>query len=181
MTNLFPTWRHAGRTLAVAAMTAAALAIAAGRAHAEPNSQVYEKAQQYKDAALMLLARLVNIDSGTGDEQGVKAVGAIAIDELTKLGARIETFPAKPVIGDNIVVTFTGTGKGRNFLIAHMDTVFAKGTAAARPFQIKDDRAYGPGVKGRQGRYRCGGVCPENPARYQFQELRQDHAAAQYQ
>ena len=31
-------------------------------------------------------------------------------------------------------------------LIAHMDTVFAKGTAAARPFRIEGDRAYGPGV-----------------------------------
>jgi glutamate carboxypeptidase len=151
MTNLFPTWQYARRMITVAAMTAAALVVAVDRGHAQPNQQVYEKAQQYKDAALMLLERLVNIDSGTGDEQGVKAVSAIAIEELTKLGARIETFPAKPVVGDNIVATFTGTGKGRIFLIAHMDTVFAKGTVVARPFQIKDGRAYGPGVDDDKG------------------------------
>jgi glutamate carboxypeptidase len=29
--------------------------------------------------------------------------------------------------------------------MAHMDTVFKEGSAAERPFHIKDGRAYGPG------------------------------------
>src|SRR5471032_2223824 len=63
-------------------------------AHAEPNAQVYEKAEQDKGDALALLQRLVGIDSGTFNEQGINRVGAIATAELTALGARIETFPA---------------------------------------------------------------------------------------
>ena len=32
------------------------------------------------------------------------------------------------------------------FVFGHMDTVFTKGTAAARPFRIENGIAYGPGV-----------------------------------
>ena len=35
--------------------------------------------------------------------------------------------------------------------MAHMDTVFAQGTAAARPFRIEGGRAYGPGVSDDKG------------------------------
>ena len=35
--------------------------------------------------------------------------------------------------------------------MAHMDTVFAKGAAAARPFRIEGGRAYGPGVSDDKG------------------------------
>jgi glutamate carboxypeptidase len=133
-------------TVAIVALTATP-----ERVRAEPNKQVYEKAQQYKDEAIALWERLVNIDSGTGDEQGLKEVGAIAIEELKKLGAKLETFPAKPAVGDNIVASFSGTGKGRIFLMAHMDTVFARGVASTRPFRIKDGRAHGPGVSDNKG------------------------------
>ena len=51
-----------------------------------------------------------------------------------------------PAVGDNIVASFSGAGKGKVLLMAHMDTVFAKGAAAARPFRIEGGRAYGPGV-----------------------------------
>lgn len=139
------------RLFAWAAAATAALLVAQGSVRADPNKQVYERAQHYKSDALKLWERLVNIDSGTGDEDGLKAVSAIAIAELQKLGAHIETVPAKPAVGDNVVATFAGSGKGRIFLMAHMDTVFAKGTAAVRPFRIMDGRAYGPGVSDNKG------------------------------
>jgi len=120
-------------------------------AHAEPNAQVYEKAEQDKGDALALLQRLVGIDSGTFNEQGINRVGAIATAELTALGARIETFPATPALSRNIVATLTGTGHGRILLVAHMDTVFADGAAAERPFHIDAGRAYGPGVMDDKG------------------------------
>ena len=75
-----------------------------------------------------------------------QAVGAVAVEELKKLGAAIEAIPAMPAYGNNIVARLSGTGKGKMLLIAHMDTVFTKGAAAARPFRIEGGRAYGPGV-----------------------------------
>ena len=147
----FPARRRVRSILVPATVAIVALAAAPERIRAEPNKQVYEKAQQYREEALKLWERLVNIDSGTGDEQGLKEVGAIATEELKKLGAKVETFPAKPAVGDNIVATFSGTGKGRIFLMAHMDTVFGRGVASARPFRIKDGRAHGPGVSDNKG------------------------------
>jgi glutamate carboxypeptidase len=135
--------------LAVFAAMIVTLTSSAGRA--EPLKPVYDKAQQFKNDALSFLGRLVSIDSGAGDEQGVNGVGALVTEELKKLEARVEISSAKPAAGDNIVATLTGSAKGKVLLIAHMDTVFAKGTVAARPFRIANDRAYGPGVSDNKG------------------------------
>jgi glutamate carboxypeptidase len=129
--------------LALALTLGGAVATAAAEVH----KPVLERAEEHQAAAIKLWERLVNIDSGTGDADGLNAVGAIAIERLKALGAAIELFPTPaPAGGDNIVATFSGGGRGKVLLIAHMDTVFRKGTAAARPFRIEGGRAYGPGV-----------------------------------
>jgi glutamate carboxypeptidase len=127
------------------------LALMISPAVAEPNKLILDRAQHYQADALKLLERLVNIDSGTGYAEGLVQVGAIAVEELRKLGADIEILPARPAVGDNIVATFNGTGKDRILLMAHTDTVFAPGTAVKRPFRIEGDRAYGPGVSDDKG------------------------------
>jgi glutamate carboxypeptidase len=130
----------------LAALAFAAFVTLGPAVAAEAVKPILDSAEKHKPGAIKLWERLVNIDSGTGDAEGLKAVGAIAIEELKKLGAAIETVPSSPAVGDNIVATFTGTGKGKVLLMAHMDTVFGKGAAAARPFRIERGRAYGPGV-----------------------------------
>ncbi|NWC07470.1 M20/M25/M40 family metallo-hydrolase [Pseudomonas agarici] len=128
-----------------------ALSIAAPHALAQINQPVHDRAEHYKEDGLKLLERLVNIDSGSGYEPGLQQVRAIVSEELKKLGASIETFPATPASGESIVATLKGTGKARILLMAHMDTVFKEGTATAKPFYIKDGRAYGPGVMDDKG------------------------------
>ncbi|HEX8605288.1 MAG TPA: glutamate carboxypeptidase [Pseudoduganella sp.] len=108
-------------------------------------------AQAQQPAALALLEKLVNIDSGTFNAKGLDAVGAIAAAELARQGFRIEKLPATPAAGHNLVATRTGTGKGRVLLVAHLDTVFADGTAAKRPFRVEGRRAYGPGIMDDKG------------------------------
>jgi glutamate carboxypeptidase len=49
------------------------------------------------------------------------------------------------------VATFTGAGRGRILVIAHMDTVFQPGTVAERPFRVDGGRALGPGVVDDKG------------------------------
>lgn len=122
------------------------LSIAAPPVTAEPNRAVYAQAQQAKEPAISLLERLVKIDSGTGYEQGLKQVEGILVEELKELGAEIETFPATPNAGMNVVARFAGGGKGKILMIAHIDTVFKEGTAGERPFRIQEGRGYGPGV-----------------------------------
>ena len=118
---------------------------------AAQNDRIYDRAEQYKDDALKLLEQLVNVDSGTGDHQGVGAVAAIVNAELGRIDARIETSPNTTGAGENFVARFTGSGRAKILLIAHLDTVFAKGTAAQRPFRISGRRAYGPGVQDDKG------------------------------
>lgn len=112
---------------------------------------VYAHAQQARTEATALLERLVNIDSGTGNETGIDQVGAIVVAELRALGAHIELSSAAPATGKNILATFNGKGGRKLLVIAHLDTVFADGTAAKRPFKIVGQRAYGPGVADNKG------------------------------
>ena len=119
---------------------------------ATPDKLVQTGAEQAKEPALKLLEQLVNIDSGSGYEPGLSKVSAIVVEELKKLGATIETFPNTPPDKSNhVIATLKGTGKAKILLMAHMDTVFKEGSAAARPFHIKDGRAYGPGVMDDKG------------------------------
>lgn len=134
---------------------ALALAVALqGSALAAPpiDQQVHAQATQATPMVLSLLEKLVNIDSGTANERGLDAVGAIVADEARKLGMTVTLSPAlAPAVGKNVVATLAGTGSAKILLMTHMDTVFAEGTAAARPFRVEGDRAYGPGVMDDKG------------------------------
>ncbi|MCT7328610.1 M20/M25/M40 family metallo-hydrolase [Ralstonia mojiangensis] len=134
--------------LAVAALLLCASGLSCA---ADANPKVLSAAEGYRGDALHLLERLVNIDSGTGNEAGLSQMGSIVTDELRKAGAHVETVSAAPAVGNNILATWKGTGKKRILLMAHMDTVFKDGTARAKPFTIKDKRAYGPGVMDDKG------------------------------
>ena len=113
MASSFAKRGYARGLVASATLAVVALAAASGRSCAEPNKQIIERAQHYKGDVLKLWERLVSINFGTGDEQGLKEIGAIATEELRKLGAAIEILPAKPAVGDNVVASFAGTGRGR--------------------------------------------------------------------
>jgi glutamate carboxypeptidase len=136
------------RTLLAATL---ALSFAMPAYSAEPHKQIQADAEQYKAEALKLLERLVNIDSGSGYEPGLTQVRDIAVDELKQLGFRIELVPDKAANNSHVIATLKGTGKAKILLMAHMDTVFKEGSAAERPFHIKDGRAYGPGVMDDKG------------------------------
>jgi glutamate carboxypeptidase len=107
---------------------------------------LYAKAEQNQTEAIQLLERLVNIDTGTGQEKGLDQLVEILTGELSRLGANVDLVTSAPMAGKNVVATSNGAGKGKVLLIAHMDTVFKAGTASERPFRIEGRRAYGPGV-----------------------------------
>ena len=110
-----------------------------------------KKAEAEQKPYLATVEQLVNVDTGTGQEPGLKTVSALLIERLKALGAKVETSPASPSAGDNIVGTFKGTGKKSFLLMVHYDTVFLPGTAAKRPFKVDGERAYGPGVADAKG------------------------------
>lgn len=99
-------------------------------------------------AFLAELERLVAIDSGSYSPAGVDAVGMRVAAALADLGARVGVHPDPGGrSGAHVVGTIEGSPGGpRVLLIGHMDTVFAEGTAAERPFRLAGGRALGPGV-----------------------------------
>lgn len=133
------------------AAAVAAIALSGAASAAAMNKELYDAATQAKPDAIKLLGNLVNIDSGTGSAKGIEQVGAMVAAEMKKLGMEVALVSSAPAVGNNLVATLKGSGKAKILLMAHMDTVFADGTVASRPFRIDGNRAYGPGVVDDKG------------------------------
>ncbi len=101
--------------------------------------------QQHCKEMLNFIESLVNIDSGSYDKQGVDQIGEILKTCYKELGFRIKVFPQKDY-GNHLVIEHKDSINPSIVILAHMDTVFPKGTVQERPFRIEGNRAYGPGV-----------------------------------
>lgn len=88
---------------------------------------------------------ITNMDSGNGDPEGTDQVARKVGSWLESLGANVEY--RKNDRSTHTIARIKGKGSLRLLLIAHIDTVFAKGEAAKRPFRMDDNKiAHGPGV-----------------------------------
>ena len=98
-------------------------------------------------AYLTDLAYLTNIDSGTTDgHAGIAETCDFFEARFRALGWHTERHSPSPLIGENLVCTWGDPERCDLLMIGHLDTVFSCGTAAARPFRIEGNLAYGPGV-----------------------------------
>ncbi|SHL23108.1 M20/M25/M40 family metallo-hydrolase [Phytopseudomonas punonensis] len=138
------------RSAITAALALSFFSLSALAADLAPEA-LLKQAQAEQKPYLATVEQLVNVDTGTGQEPGLKTVSALLVKRLKALGAKVETSLASPSAGDNIVGTFKGTGKKSFLLMVHYDTVFLPGTAAKRPFKVEGERAYGPGVADAKG------------------------------
>ncbi len=116
------------------------------------DKQILAWCEEGKPALIKNLEMLTNMDSGSDDYPELNAKAAVIKEMLEKAGGKVEMLEAAaPRQGThNLVATWKGTGKAKIMYMAHYDTVWAKGEAAKRPFTIKDNKAYGPGVNDRQ-------------------------------
>lgn len=101
--------------------------------------------KEKEEEMLLLLEKLVNIDSGSSNKKGIDRVGSILQKEYEKLGFIVET-NSQDVQGNHLVIRHKNAKNPLIMSVAHMDTVFLEGTAKERPFTIREGRAYGPGV-----------------------------------
>jgi glutamate carboxypeptidase len=132
---------------------------------AEPASLLAPLRERYDDV-LGRIGELVNIDSGSYTAAGVNRVADLCQARFEAGGWEVERHRpeqewAGVPLGDMVVGRRAGgrpvaDGGRRLLLLAHMDTVFDEGTAAARPFRIGDGRAYGPGVTDDKAGVVCG-------------------------
>src|ERR1700757_937955 len=102
-----------------------------------------------------LLEKLVNINSGTHNLEGVREVGKIMMAQLSDLGFNVKWIPMDSVQRAGVLVAEhpcpqAGKCGKRLLLIGHMDTVFEKNS----PFQTyfaKGSIGTGPGVSDMKG------------------------------
>lgn len=103
-------------------------------------------------AVVKTLERLVNIETGTGNAEGMTAMSQLLEDELKAIGATVTRSKAEGnAVGDNLVGVIKGEGGKNLMLMAHMDTVYVKGTLAKAPFRVEGVRAFGPGIADDKG------------------------------
>ena len=102
------------------------------------------------DELLADLERWVNVDSRADALDPLGGLATEISSRLETLGFTTELVPIDDR-GPYIHATMAGTGHARVALLCHHDTVFDKGTAAARPFSRDANRAFGPGVADMKG------------------------------
>lgn len=134
----------------------ALIATSAWAAPPKPDAALLKAATAEAPALTKTLQTLVEIETGTGDADGLSRMGALLESRLSALGGKVERVkPLGETVGDIIVGRWKGSGQGKILLIAHMDTVYQKGALARAPFRLSGSEhgqlAYGPGVADDKG------------------------------
>jgi len=97
-------------------------------------------------AELELLRALVSHESHSHDKAGVDAFAEFLARQFSERGALVEIV-REPARGNLLKARWqSGSAGAPVMILGHLDTVWARGTLAARPFRIEQGRAYGPGV-----------------------------------
>jgi len=112
--------------------------------------QLFDKVDQNREAMVDTWKLLVDRDCGSRNKAGVDGVGRDVKDFLEKCGFKV-WFHEYEKAGNMLVAEYGDASKPFIVLTGHMDTVFGDGTAAARPFTIKDGKVTGPGVLDMKG------------------------------
>ncbi len=112
---------------------------------------IAEAAGSRSDSALALLRRVVDINSGTMNFDGVRAVGRIFREQLDALDFQTEWVDGSSFDrAGHLVARHPGSRGPRLLLIGHLDTVFEP-SSPFQKFERFADSATGPGVIDMKG------------------------------
>ena len=140
--------------LAGSAPPAGPLAATASSSPAE--DALRARVQAELPAYLQTLKTLVGMESGSRDLEGLALLADHVASRLRSAGMEVQIRQTKAPdfhpqlkgapLGPMVYATRKGSGSKKVLLIAHMDTVYAKGMGAKQAFRIDGDRAYGLGI-----------------------------------
>jgi len=104
-------------------------------------------------STLALLEEVVNINSGSLNKEGVKAVGDVFAREFQKIGFETEwvELPSEVNRAGHFVATRKGTKGKKIFIIGHLDTVFEKDMPFTPYTILNDSTATGQGLNDMKG------------------------------
>ncbi|WP_375447751.1 M20/M25/M40 family metallo-hydrolase [uncultured Fibrella sp.] len=118
-----------------------------------PEKTILATVRKQQPETEAFLEKVVNINSGTLNKEGVRTVGKLMADEFDKLGFKTEwvTLPDSLNRAGHLVATRQGKRGRKLFLIGHLDTVFEK-SVPMEPFKRENDStASGQGVNDIKG------------------------------
>src|SRR5687767_13790093 len=103
-------------------------------------------------AAISLIERNVNVNSGTLNVAGVRRVGELDRPVLDSRGFTVwwAEVPASMKRAGHLIAQRKGTRGTRILIIGHLDTVFEP-SSGFQTFRMDSTRAYGPGVSDMKG------------------------------
>lgn len=119
-----------------------------------PEKKVISYIDAHMPDAIALLKESVDINSGTLNKSGVRAVGDIYGRELKKLGFTVEWVNEPDALNraGHLVATHIGKkGAKRIILLGHLDTVFEPDMPAGPYTMLNDSTATGQGVNDMKG------------------------------
>jgi len=102
---------------------------------------------EHSEDAIDLLEQLVNISSGTMNQEGVRKVGMVLRAELDDLGLETEwiELPAETQRAGHLVGRLKGTRGRKMLLIGHLDTVF-EASDEFQAYSREGNIGKGPGI-----------------------------------
>lgn len=142
------------RSAAAALCAALTLAVPAAAQELSPaERRIAERVEAREEEMIEFLARVVDVNSGTMNHEGVREVGRLFAERLERLGfeTRWIEMPDSVNRAGHLFAERAGDPGGRRLLlIGHLDTVFEPGDPFQR-FERGDSTATGPGAVDMKG------------------------------
>ena len=141
------------RGMTIATVWLAALIAQAAPAHTMTAEErtIIEHVDRTNPEALTLLERVVNINSGTQNFEGVREVGTILRAEFDALGFTTQWIDGAPFKrAGHLVAVHPGSGP-RFLLIGHLDTVFEPDSPFQKTERVDERYMKGPGIIDMKG------------------------------
>jgi glutamate carboxypeptidase len=102
--------------------------------------------KSHLDDSLLLLRRLVELESYSHDKPGVDRLASFLAREFQARGAAV-TLHKEENSGNTLVAEWqTGGEESPVMVLGHLDTVWPPGTIGSRPFSLREGKASGPGI-----------------------------------
>ena len=122
--------------------------VSSAMAQSNDPAAIEKLAVQQTPLLLQTLDKLVSIESGSRDLEGLEKIRQLIEAELTSIGLTPEVIPARAPAktGAMVQAKLIGKGSAKIALIAHMDTVYQRGDLIKQPFRIDGTKAFGLGI-----------------------------------
>lgn len=115
--------------------------------------KIIQKVKSLEGESIAFLEKVVNINSGTLNQVGVKAVGTEFDKAFSEIGFATEwiSMPEEMNRAGHLFASLEGDKGKKLLLIGHLDTVFEENSPFQQFERINDSMAYGPGANDMKG------------------------------